>query len=368
MRTPGGRRMTASGIVERTRPVCARTIQVRDKRNGGRCDEDHRARRLHWTPCGRFRASRCSRVTTSRCGPITSRTPTCSPPGWRTPRPSCCSGSAPRSTPPSSTGCRASRSSARSASCRTWTSTCARGSGIVVSSRLGGSLPSFSTAELTWGLVLAAVRRIPQQAASLRAGGWQDGIGHLLLGRTLGIYGYGRIGRVIAGYGRAFGMTVQAWGRAASLDAARADGIDVCADRDALFATSDVLSLHLRLVPETIGIVTGARARADAAGRAPRQHQPGRRCSRPAHSKRHSTPAGPASPRSTCSTRSRSRPAPSRSSRATTSWRRRTSASSPRRSSRCTSAPSSSRSSRSRRARRSTSSIRRCSREHAGSA
>ncbi len=128
--------------------------------------------------------------------------------------------------------------------------------GIVVSSRLGGALPSFSTAELTWGLVLAAVRRIPQQAASLRAGGWQDGMGHLLLGRTLGIYGYGRIGRVIAGYGRAFGMTVQVWGRAASLDAARADGTDVCTDRDALFATSDVLSLHLRLVPETVGIVT----------------------------------------------------------------------------------------------------------------
>jgi len=128
--------------------------------------------------------------------------------------------------------------------------------GIVVSSRLGGSMPSFSTAELTWGLVLAAARRIPQQMASLRAGGWQDGIGHLLLGRTLGIYGYGRIGRVLAGYGRAFGMSVQAWGRTASIEAARADGVDVCADRDALFATSDVLTLHLRLVPETVGIVT----------------------------------------------------------------------------------------------------------------
>lgn len=128
--------------------------------------------------------------------------------------------------------------------------------GVVVSSRLGGSMPSYSTTELTWGLVLAAMRRIPQQAAALRAGGWQDGIGHLLLGRTLGVYGYGRIGRVIAGYGRAFGMSVQAWGRSASLEAARADGVDVCPDRDALFATSDVLTLHLRLVPETTGIVT----------------------------------------------------------------------------------------------------------------
>jgi len=129
--------------------------------------------------------------------------------------------------------------------------------GIVVSSHLGGALPSFSTAELTWGLVLAASRRIPQQAASLRAGGWQDGVGHLLLGRSLGIYGYGRIGRVIAGYGRAFGMSVRVWGRASSREAAAADGVDVCADRDDLFAASDVLTLHLRLVPETTGIVTG---------------------------------------------------------------------------------------------------------------
>ena len=130
--------------------------------------------------------------------------------------------------------------------------------GIVVSSRLGGTLPSFSTAELTWALVLAATRRIPQQMASLRAGGWQDGIGHLLLGKTLGIYGYGRIGRVIARYGCAFGMTVRVWGREGSRDAAHADGIDVCTNRDDLFATSDVLTLQLRLVPETTGIV-GAR-------------------------------------------------------------------------------------------------------------
>jgi D-3-phosphoglycerate dehydrogenase len=128
--------------------------------------------------------------------------------------------------------------------------------GIVVSSRLGGTLPSFSTAELTWGLILAAARRIPQQAASLRAGGWQEGLGHLLLGKTLGIYGYGRIGRVIAGYGRAFGMSVRVWGREGSRDAARADGLEVCADRDELFAGSDVLTVHLRLVPETTGIVT----------------------------------------------------------------------------------------------------------------
>jgi D-3-phosphoglycerate dehydrogenase / 2-oxoglutarate reductase len=128
--------------------------------------------------------------------------------------------------------------------------------GIVVSSRLGGSMPSFSTAELTWGLVIAAARRIPQQVASLRSGGWQDGIGHMLFGRTLGVYGYGRLGRTVAGYGRAFGMTVRVWGRDASRDAARADDFEVCGDRDELFATSDVVTLHLRLVPETTGIVT----------------------------------------------------------------------------------------------------------------
>src|SRR6478609_5719118 len=95
--------------------------------------------------------------------------------------------------------------------------------GIVVSSFASGSMPSFSTAELTWGLVIAASRRIPQQVASLRAGAWQDGIGHMLFGRTLGIYGYGRLGRAVAGYGRAFGMRVQVWGREASRDAASTD-------------------------------------------------------------------------------------------------------------------------------------------------
>lgn len=129
--------------------------------------------------------------------------------------------------------------------------------GIVVSSRLGGTMPSISTAELTWGLVLAAARRIPQQATALRAGGWQDGLGRLLFGRTLGVYGYGRLGRAVAGYGRAFGMSVRVWGRDASRAAAAGDGLDVCADRDDLFATSDVLTVHLRLVPETAGVITG---------------------------------------------------------------------------------------------------------------
>src|ERR1017187_10176416 len=85
--------------------------------------------------------------------------------------------------------------------------TCTR-LGIIVSSSQHADTPSYATAEFTWGLVLAAMRAIPQQTASLKAGHWQIGVGHTLRGKTLGIYGYGRIGAVVAGYGRAFGMEV----------------------------------------------------------------------------------------------------------------------------------------------------------------
>ena len=129
--------------------------------------------------------------------------------------------------------------------------------GVVVSSDLHPGSPSVATAELTWGLVIAAMRRIPQQVASLRAGRWQDGIGSTLAGRTLGVYGYGRLGQVVAGYGAAFGMQVVVWASAPSREAAAADGWAVAADRSSFFATSDVLSVHLRLVDATRGIVTG---------------------------------------------------------------------------------------------------------------
>ncbi|HBH03555.1 MAG TPA: 3-phosphoglycerate dehydrogenase [Candidatus Rokubacteria bacterium] len=131
--------------------------------------------------------------------------------------------------------------------------------GIVVSSLTGPARPSWATAELTWGLVLAAMRRIPQEAAALRAGRWQAWpIGVGLRGKTLGIWGYGRIGAVVAGYGRAFGMDVLAWGREASLARARADGCAVAASREALLEQSDVLSLHVRLVDATRGMLTAA--------------------------------------------------------------------------------------------------------------
>jgi D-3-phosphoglycerate dehydrogenase len=128
--------------------------------------------------------------------------------------------------------------------------------GIVVSSSQHADTPSYATAEFTWGLVLAAARAIPQQMASLQAGNWQVGVGQTLRGKTLGIYGYGRIGAVVAGYGRAFGMKVLVWARAPALAKARADGYEAADSKAAFFEQCDVLSLHMRLVEATRGIVT----------------------------------------------------------------------------------------------------------------
>ena len=122
---------------------------------------------------------------------------------------------------------------------------------------LEGSGSPYATSELTWGLVLAAMRRIPQEVENLKKGGWQQSVGRALRGRTLGIYGFGKIGSVVAGYGRAFGMKVQVWGREGSLERAKAAGFEAAASREALFATSDVLTIHIRLAPETQGMLTG---------------------------------------------------------------------------------------------------------------
>ena len=130
--------------------------------------------------------------------------------------------------------------------------------GVVVSSDLHAGTPSFATAELTWGLVLAAMRQIPQQVASLKTGNWQMGVGRTLLGKTIGVYGYGRIGKVVAGYGRAFGMNVIVWAREASRADAKADGLVVAESKETFFETCDVLSLHMRLHDATRGIVTAA--------------------------------------------------------------------------------------------------------------
>jgi D-3-phosphoglycerate dehydrogenase len=130
--------------------------------------------------------------------------------------------------------------------------------GVVVSSDLHAGSPSYATAELTWGLVLAAMRQLPQQVASMKAGHWQMGVGRTLLFKTLGVYGYGRIGKVVAGYGRAFGMNVVVWAREASRDRAQEDGLVVADSKDAFFEGCDVVSLHMRLVDATRGLVTAS--------------------------------------------------------------------------------------------------------------
>jgi D-3-phosphoglycerate dehydrogenase len=128
--------------------------------------------------------------------------------------------------------------------------------GVIVSSDLHADTPSYAAAELTWALVLAAMRQIPAQVAALSRGTWQIGVGSTLRRKTLGVYGYGRIGKVVAGYGKAFGMNVCVWAREAALALAREDGYAVAASKESFFGECDVISLHMRLVDATRGIVT----------------------------------------------------------------------------------------------------------------
>lgn len=137
--------------------------------------------------------------------------------------------------------------------------------GIAVAEGVGDPV---APAEMTWALIMAAMRRLPQYIGNLKHGAWQQsglkasfmppnfGIGLRLAGKTLGVWGYGRIGQRVAGYGKAFGMKVLVWGREASREKALADGHEAAASREALFEHADVLSMHLRLVPETRGVVT----------------------------------------------------------------------------------------------------------------
>jgi len=139
--------------------------------------------------------------------------------------------------------------------------------GVIVSSDQHAGTPSYAAAELTWGLILAAMRQIPQQMAALQAGKWQIGVGHSVRGKTLGIYGYGRIGKEIARYGSAFGMHVLIWAREDSLARARAEGFRTADTKAAFFEECDIVSLHMRLVDATRGLVTAgdlARMRPDS--------------------------------------------------------------------------------------------------------
>ena len=128
--------------------------------------------------------------------------------------------------------------------------------GVLLCSNMHSDTPSYAAAELTLALILASYRQIPQQAASLRAGTWQMGVGRTLRGRTLGLYGYGRIANALAGYAKAMGVNVQWWGSEAGRARAAADGETVAHSREAFFATSDVVSVHVRLKPETKGLIT----------------------------------------------------------------------------------------------------------------
>ncbi|MDO8447607.1 MAG: D-2-hydroxyacid dehydrogenase family protein [Rhodoferax sp.] len=137
--------------------------------------------------------------------------------------------------------------------------------GIVVAE---GSGSPVAPAELTWALIMAAMRRLPQYIGNLKHGAWQQSglksssmppnfsLGTVLRGRTLGIWGYGKIGQLVAGYGKAFGMNVVIWGREASRERAILDGFDAAISQEEFFAQCDVLSLHLRLTEETRSIVT----------------------------------------------------------------------------------------------------------------
>ena len=128
--------------------------------------------------------------------------------------------------------------------------------GVIVSSSQHPGTPCYAAAELTWALVLSVARQIPQQVAALKTGKWQMGVGTTLRGKTLGLYGYGRIAVAVAGYGKAFGMKVVVWAREPSRDRAKADGHQTATNKETFFEQSDVISLHMRLVPATRGIVT----------------------------------------------------------------------------------------------------------------
>ena len=129
---------------------------------------------------------------------------------------------------------------------------------VMLCSNMHNDTPSYAAAEMTLALILASYRQIPEQVESLRNGNWQMGVGRTLRGRTLGLYGYGRIAKAVAGYATALGMHVQWWSSGDGRARAQAEGAQVAESRAAFFATSDIVSLHVRLKPATRGIITTA--------------------------------------------------------------------------------------------------------------
>ena len=128
--------------------------------------------------------------------------------------------------------------------------------GVLLCSNMHSDTPSYAAAEHTLALILASYRQIPQQMASIKAGQWQSGVGRTLRGRTLGLYGYGRIARAVAAYAKAMGIKVQWWGSEAGRARAAAAGETVAVSREAFFKEADIVSLHVRLKPETRGLIT----------------------------------------------------------------------------------------------------------------
>ena len=128
--------------------------------------------------------------------------------------------------------------------------------GILLCSKMPAAEPNYSAAELTFALMLSAMRQLPQQMASLQAGEWQMGVGKSIRHRTLGLYGYGKIAKAVAHYAKAFGMKVIWWSSEEGRARAMADGEMVAESREAFFAQSDIVSVHLRLKPDTRGIIT----------------------------------------------------------------------------------------------------------------
>lgn len=127
---------------------------------------------------------------------------------------------------------------------------------VLLCSNMHSDSASIAASELTFALILASARQLPQQMASLQAGDWQMGVGQTLMGRTLGLYGYGRIAKQVASYARAFGMSIVWWSSEEGRARARADGQTVAASRAAFFAESDFVSVHVRLKPSTRGIIS----------------------------------------------------------------------------------------------------------------
>lgn len=130
--------------------------------------------------------------------------------------------------------------------------------GVLVCSKTSGEAPAHAAAELTFALIMSAMRQLPQQIASVKAGTWQVGVGKTLYGRTLGLYGYGRIAKAVAGYAKAFGLNVIWWGSEDGRNKAVAAGETVPASREEFFGSCDVVSVHVRMLPQTKGIITAA--------------------------------------------------------------------------------------------------------------